>query len=80
MATVGCAAVGRHNVISNGRQTEVINRALGKTQGLVSSALDLGRMDMTFAYGPAEADESVATIHRAPHAAPTSNRTSRQCK
>ncbi len=42
----------------------MINRALG-SQGLMSSALGLGCMGMTFAYGPADAGESIATIHRA---------------
>ena len=39
-------------------------RALG-SQGLVVSALGLGCMGMSDAYGPADEDESIATIHRA---------------
>lgn len=40
------------------------HRALG-TQGLVVSALGLGCMGMSQAYGPADEDESVATLQRA---------------
>ncbi len=39
-------------------------RKLG-TQGLLVSELGLGCMGMTFAYGPADESEAVATIHRA---------------
>jgi aryl-alcohol dehydrogenase-like predicted oxidoreductase len=39
-------------------------RQLG-TSGLTVSALGLGCMGMTYAYGATDADESVATIHRA---------------
>ena len=39
-------------------------RQLG-TQGLVVSAIGLGCMGMSQSYGPADEDESVATIHRA---------------
>jgi aryl-alcohol dehydrogenase-like predicted oxidoreductase len=39
-------------------------RKLG-TQGLSVSALGLGCMGMTWAYGTADAGEAVATIHRA---------------
>jgi aryl-alcohol dehydrogenase-like predicted oxidoreductase len=39
-------------------------RSLG-TQGLAVSALGLGCMGMSQAYGPADEDESVATLHRA---------------
>src|SRR5437899_3256132 len=39
-------------------------RALG-SQGLRVSALGLGCMGMSQAYGPADADESVATLERA---------------
>jgi aryl-alcohol dehydrogenase-like predicted oxidoreductase len=39
-------------------------RALG-TQGLRTSALGLGCMGMTWAYGTPDDDESIATIHRA---------------
>ena len=31
----------------------------------MSSTLGLGCMGMTFAYGPADTDEAIATIHRA---------------
>ena len=40
-------------------------RRLGK-QGLTVSAMGLGCMGMSDAYGPADEAESVATIHRAP--------------
>jgi aryl-alcohol dehydrogenase-like predicted oxidoreductase len=40
------------------------NRVLG-SQGLVVSEQGLGCMGMSFAYGPADDEESVATIHRA---------------
>jgi aryl-alcohol dehydrogenase-like predicted oxidoreductase len=39
-------------------------RQLGNS-GLAVSAIGLGCMGMTWAYGPADTDESVATIHRA---------------
>ena len=39
-------------------------RRLGK-QGLTVSAMGLGCMGMSDAYGPADEAESVATIHRA---------------
>ena len=39
-------------------------RKLG-SQGLEVAALGLGCMGMSFAYGPADDTESVATIHRA---------------
>src|SRR5260370_11447252 len=39
-------------------------RALGQ-QGLVVSALGLGCMGMSQSYGPADEQESIATIHRA---------------
>src|SRR5580704_644477 len=39
-------------------------RKLG-TQGLTVSAMGLGCMGMTFAYGTADEAESIATIHRA---------------
>jgi aryl-alcohol dehydrogenase-like predicted oxidoreductase len=39
-------------------------RKLG-TQGLTVSALGLGCMGMTFAYGPADENEAIAAIHRA---------------
>ena len=39
-------------------------RALGQ-QGLVVSALGLGTMGMTMAYGPADEQEGIATIRRA---------------
>jgi aryl-alcohol dehydrogenase-like predicted oxidoreductase len=39
-------------------------RTLGR-QGLVTSALGLGTMGMTMAYGPSDDAQSVATIHRA---------------
>jgi len=42
----------------------VEQRGLGK-EGLVVSALGLGCMGMSQAYGPADEDESVATLHRA---------------
>lgn len=43
----------------------IATRALGRS-GLTVSAQGLGCMSMTdFAYGPADADEAVATIHRA---------------
>ncbi|CAA9322013.1 MAG: Oxidoreductase, aldo/keto reductase family [uncultured Nocardioidaceae bacterium] len=40
------------------------NRVLG-SQGLVVSEQGLGCMGMSFAYGPADDEESVATVHRA---------------
>jgi aryl-alcohol dehydrogenase-like predicted oxidoreductase len=40
------------------------HRQLG-TSGLTVSALGLGCMGMTWAYGAADSDESIATIHRA---------------
>ena len=39
-------------------------RALGR-QGLTVSALGLGCMGMSQSYGPADREESIATIHRA---------------
>ena len=39
-------------------------RQLG-TSGLTVSAIGLGCMGMTYAYGPADSDEAIATIHRA---------------
>src|ERR671914_1963785 len=39
-------------------------RELG-TSGLTVSALGLGCMGMTWAYGAADADEAIATVHRA---------------
>ncbi len=39
-------------------------RALGQ-QGLVVSALGLGTMGMTMAYGPSDEREGIATIRRA---------------
>ncbi|NOT35652.1 MAG: aldo/keto reductase [Candidatus Eisenbacteria bacterium] len=39
-------------------------RALG-TQGLVVSEIGLGCMGMTYAYGPADEAEAIATVHRA---------------
>src|SRR5919206_4632662 len=39
-------------------------RALGR-DGLVVSAIGLGCMGMSQSYGPADEDESIATIHRA---------------
>src|SRR5215469_12292534 len=40
------------------------SQQLGK-QGLIVSRLGLGCMGMSDAYGPADEDESIATIHRA---------------
>ena len=42
----------------------MVPRRLGK-QGLTVSAMGLGCMGMSDAYGPADEAESVATIHRA---------------
>ncbi len=42
----------------------VPSRTLGRS-GLTVSAMGLGCMGMSFAYGPTDDDESVATIHRA---------------
>jgi aryl-alcohol dehydrogenase-like predicted oxidoreductase len=42
----------------------VPQRALGRS-GLTVSAQGLGCMGMSFAYGPTDDDESVATVHRA---------------
>jgi aryl-alcohol dehydrogenase-like predicted oxidoreductase len=42
----------------------VVTRKLG-TPGLTVSAMGLGCMGMSFAYGPVDADEAVATLHRA---------------
>ena len=44
--------------------TMIPTRALGR-QGLVVSALGLGCMGMSQSYGPADEQESIATIHRA---------------
>src|SRR5258708_33352774 len=44
--------------------TRVPTRALGH-QGLIVSALGLGCMGMSQSYGPADEEESIATIHRA---------------
>src|SRR6476661_2594265 len=46
------------------RSENVEQRRLGK-QGLIVSAMGLGCMGMSDAYGPADDAESVATIHRA---------------
>jgi aryl-alcohol dehydrogenase-like predicted oxidoreductase len=48
----------------NGRKERMEQRKLG-TQGLSVSAMGLGCMGMTFAYGTADEAESIATIHRA---------------
>jgi aryl-alcohol dehydrogenase-like predicted oxidoreductase len=48
----------------NGRKEPMEQRKLG-TQGLTVSAMGLGCMGMTFAYGTADEAESIATIHRA---------------
>src|SRR2546421_4197035 len=44
--------------------TMIPTRVLGR-QGLIVSALGLGCMGMSQSYGPADEQESVATIHRA---------------
>lgn len=44
--------------------TMIPTRALGR-QGLIVSALGLGCMGMSQSYGPADEQESIATIHRA---------------
>ena len=40
-------------------------RTLGR-QGLVTSAIGLGTMGMTYAYGAGDEEGGIATIHRAP--------------
>lgn len=44
--------------------TTIPTRVLGR-QGLIVSALGLGCMGMSQSYGPADEQESIATIHRA---------------
>src|SRR3712207_4249834 len=55
-------AAGKDAVMTSG--SAVGARTLGR-QGLTVSALGLGCMGMSQSYGPADRDESIATIHRA---------------
>ena len=45
--------------------SSVGTRTLGSSNGLTVSSLGLGCMGMSQSYGPADRDESIATIHRA---------------
>jgi aryl-alcohol dehydrogenase-like predicted oxidoreductase len=48
-----------------GMTSPVGTRTLGGSNGLTVSSLGLGCMGMSQSYGPADRDESIATIHRA---------------